>query len=438
MRRPPEVTDLEPDPSFAAIVPAHNLATDWRWQLVERIAASPAFEKSHRLRELLLYLTRHALQFPGQPLPEQEIGIAVFQRERGYDTNLDNIVRVQVSQLRKKLSAYFESPEGLAEPGVIEIPRGAYRTAFAERIDDPPVSIPVQPEIRPRRWALLAALAFSTVMFAALFAWSLWERGQLEQRFRQSSSGPSVDRLWKALFANQRPISVVMADAGLTMVNDLTGESLDLRKVLSNKSMRDRIADLIRDPYWQARVTNVSYGSYVSLTDARVANQLERLNATSGYSSELAFVRSITAHTLMRQNAILLGNRRANPWVTLFDDRLNFEYRFDDQLRKASFVNLKPKPGEDGVYHGIWNREGYCLIATRPNLTGKGNVLILSGTSMPNVEACGEIISSERWVGQISSSCASTFPYFEVLFRASVLNDTSPQYDLVSTRCGLK
>ena len=49
----------------------------------------------------------------------------MFGRSPGYDTAQDNLVRVQASQLRKKLQQYFAA-EGRDEPVVIEIPKGSY------------------------------------------------------------------------------------------------------------------------------------------------------------------------------------------------------------------------------------------------------------------------------------------------------------------------
>src|SRR5580704_16673822 len=80
--------------------------TEWR-DLLHRVAAAPRFQKSKRLRELLLDLGERSLQDPAYILREQEIGVDVFGRSADYDTSHDTLVRVQVSQLRKKLQEYF-------------------------------------------------------------------------------------------------------------------------------------------------------------------------------------------------------------------------------------------------------------------------------------------------------------------------------------------
>src|SRR5262249_49759220 len=80
---------------------------------------------SPRLRELFMYLAECAIRDPQSPLTEHQVGIAVFKRPEGYDTSSDTVVRVQASELRKRLKYYFLS-EGLHEPLVMELPRGSY------------------------------------------------------------------------------------------------------------------------------------------------------------------------------------------------------------------------------------------------------------------------------------------------------------------------
>ena len=100
--------------------------------MVSRILESAGFQKSRRLRELLLYVCEQAEKTPSGPVQEQDIGVAVFDRRPDYDTGNDTIVRSHVSQLRKKLQAYFET-EGASEPLILEIPKGGYSPVFVPR-----------------------------------------------------------------------------------------------------------------------------------------------------------------------------------------------------------------------------------------------------------------------------------------------------------------
>ena len=105
------------------------LQADARWQLIERITASPPFQKSARLRELLCYLAERTLLGQTQDLSEHDIGSAVFGKAQDYSVVEDSSVRVHVRQLRLKLHEYFDG-EGRGESVIVEIPKGAYTTLF--------------------------------------------------------------------------------------------------------------------------------------------------------------------------------------------------------------------------------------------------------------------------------------------------------------------
>jgi hypothetical protein len=108
---------------------------DPRRALLSRIAGSASFVKAPRLRELLVYLGESALQKPPAQLTEQQVGVAVFNRSAGYDTSADTIVRVQASEIRKRLKYYFAA-EGLEESIIMDLPRGSYLPVFYYRRDD--------------------------------------------------------------------------------------------------------------------------------------------------------------------------------------------------------------------------------------------------------------------------------------------------------------
>src|SRR5690242_5961006 len=86
-----------------------------RQSLIERVAASEQFSRSVRLRNFLLYVGRQSLKPNSPEIHEQEIGEQVFGRPSSYDRSQDNIVRVNASELRKRIELYFATT-GLHEP----------------------------------------------------------------------------------------------------------------------------------------------------------------------------------------------------------------------------------------------------------------------------------------------------------------------------------
>src|ERR1700691_4195096 len=80
--------------------------------LLERLGASTQLRRSARLQELLFYIGKRYLMDGCGRVHEQEIGSQVFKRPDSYDTSFDNIVRTNVSDLRKRIETYFQSSEG--------------------------------------------------------------------------------------------------------------------------------------------------------------------------------------------------------------------------------------------------------------------------------------------------------------------------------------
>jgi hypothetical protein len=108
---------------------APGLKDDPRWQLAQRVVDSPQFNKSPRLAKFLLYIVAKSLAGRQSEVTEQQIGVHVFGRPRGYRTVDDNIVRNYARQLRKRLAEHFASG-GINDPMRIEIPLGGYLPTF--------------------------------------------------------------------------------------------------------------------------------------------------------------------------------------------------------------------------------------------------------------------------------------------------------------------
>ena len=98
-------------------------------ECLARITASSGFSNSERMRELLRYTVVEALQGRGGSLKESVLGVSVFRRKPGYDSDADSIVRVEFARLRKKLEQYYQG-EGAHERWRILFPKGSYAPEF--------------------------------------------------------------------------------------------------------------------------------------------------------------------------------------------------------------------------------------------------------------------------------------------------------------------
>jgi TolB-like protein len=123
---------------------------------LQKILASPGFERNERLSGFLRFILDQELSGRGGQLKESIVGVEVFGRTPDYDVRLDSVVRTEAAKLRDRLAKYY-SGEGLADTLVIDVPKGRYRPAFSLKQVEAAKSGP-----RSRAW-LWAAVAVATL-----------------------------------------------------------------------------------------------------------------------------------------------------------------------------------------------------------------------------------------------------------------------------------
>ena len=114
-----------------------------------RLLDSKYLQSSPSVAKLLAHCVNNALAGEEENLKESTIGVLCFDRDPGYDTKLDPIVRVTARRLREKLELFYQG-DGMSEAIRISLPKGGYvpRINFRNDHDDHEVdsrdaSIPV-------------------------------------------------------------------------------------------------------------------------------------------------------------------------------------------------------------------------------------------------------------------------------------------------------
>ncbi len=400
-----------------------NEPDDWQ-SLVERVAAAPGFRKSNRLRELFLFLCERGRSDASAPPREQDIGVAVFGRRPDYDTSEDAIVRVQVSQLRKRLEQYFAA-EGRDEPVVIEIPKGSYAPVARPR---PEGASPEAPPVRR-----FSRLRYGLAAFVAVLAVAT---GFFVSGTR--SGDDAVQRFWSQLFDNGRPTCVVLSDANLGLFEDAIRRQLTLNEYRNKEFTRladERLADPVERERWKQLLPQF----FTHISDARSSAAFLALSRSLRLPAEIAFAQDFGVAYLQSHNLVLLGTRRTNPWVELFEDQLNFHSGFNEApVMTAYFENRAPQAGESATYTVRWRERGYCRVAFLPTPTRNGNALVISGTDMASSEAGGQFITTDRWIRALRSRLgleeSARFPHFEVLLKVDYVTWNTPTFEIAAWR----
>jgi hypothetical protein len=428
--------------------PAATSAQDTRWALVLRVASSRHLLKAPQLREILLYLSRRVLTDNPAAISEQEIGCKVLGRRADFNPNEDNIVRVQVRHLRKKLEEYFGS-EGLEEPVILTIPKGAYLPHFEPRSVQslppaPPAAIArtVAPAIRfapSRRAVMLIAVILAALVSTSLI---LWRQKETLRRAAEETQPARPDPLWPRLFAPGRQTSIVVADTCLVMVQDLLDVDIPLSEYVTG-GYPLKLVPSVPDPRLRAALQLIASRQYTSFGDTNIAARLMEVSRRFGAQTNLRYSRYITLREFKMGSFVLIGSRRGVPWVQLFEPQMNFSMEEDHATRRFYFRNQAPLPGEQAVY-GVTRDSGnsqqtYADIALLPNTSGNGVVLVLSGIDMEATEAAGELVTSPDFPTVLSGllkSRAGQPPasYIEILLQAKAMAGTTQSSKIVAHR----
>src|SRR5581483_563320 len=107
---------------------------------LRKILESKTFGSAGRMRRFLEFAVEYSLSSPDEPLKEIIIGAELYPSGSEFDPRLSAAVRVDATRLRAKLREYYTS-EGMADPVVIDLPKGSYMPVF--RAASAPV--PAQP-----------------------------------------------------------------------------------------------------------------------------------------------------------------------------------------------------------------------------------------------------------------------------------------------------
>jgi hypothetical protein len=415
-----------------------ELRADARWQLIERITASPPFQKSARLRELLRFMAEKSIRGQIQDLSEHRIGSAVFGKAQDYSVVEDSSVRVHIRQLRLKLHEYFDG-EGREEPSIVEIPKGAYTTLFRSvesRTSTKPV--PVIHQSGPKFW--IKALPWALAAFFLATTVVLW------------FIRPTIANLhappWPlgTLFnPPNKPVEVVVADVNYGMTRLVDEQPVTLERYLSPSYRSGEDLSNAHPTGREMRMMKYLSGALLtSYADLVVVDTLMRLSGSSRDWLAVRSARELRPRDLESGNFVFVGSPSSNPWVSYFQDKLNFregEGKVGESLK--FFQNAHPKPGEQATYEGLAftgsSGEDYATISLLPLANGRGSVLILQGLQQEGTEAAGLFLADasnrQKLQESLGFSGSPTQPvYFEALIRTQAVAGAPNATSIVATR----
>ncbi|MGD0740588.1 MAG: hypothetical protein ABR957_13400 [Terracidiphilus sp.] len=438
---------MSPDPKAAS----RPITPDACWKVLEGAAASDHLKRATRLKEFLYYVGKRSIKEGSSEIHEQEIGQAVFGRKDSYDTSQDNIVRVSATELRRRVDAYFAA-EGKDEPLIFEIPRGSYTPIFhwrteaqaADSAKPLDAEVPGLPAVVAPWWRTqLPLLIVSTVaLVLAVVCVVLWRENRSLHKMVYTWDGqPALAAFWPRFLDSTQDTDIVLADTSFAIVEDMMKQSYPLSDYL-NRSYINQIHSFTLCTTDNKVVSSVPFESIAarnngSFGDFQVAQRIEALHHGST-SVHVSYAREFTADSVKRDNVILIGSRKSNPWVDLFTEQMNFLVKYDAKLDQSFVQNLHPRAGEQAMYlqpSDPYASLGYSVIAYLPNPSRTGSALIIEGTNAEATNAAGEFVTSEAAMSNFFKKFPGTgVPFFEILLKTSRMSGTPLQAEVVAYR----
>jgi hypothetical protein len=441
-------------------------------QHLKEIVDGTAFHGSHRSAQFLGYIVDRAIAGDFESLKERVIGVELFGRSPSYNTGEDAIVRVTASDVRRRLLQHYGT-YGRASGLRISLPLGSYvpeiahevppvpaesaragATAITTDVVDQvtalqgPVAIAPEPTRSPnavvigenglaetrssvRRWQLIALL---------LLIGNLALAGAYVARTMRATDTPGNILPWTALFTPSRATHVITSDPTLVNVQEITGVELSVSDYANHRYIPDS-NKLTPDELRFSRMLLGGDTSSAAAVDTPIAANIVALGRNTARNIDVHAARSIRLADLKTDdNFVFLGSPRSDPWVSLFNDQLDFVFAFDKNSRQEFIRNVHPKPNELSTYTptapGWATGQSFGILALVRNPDQNGQVLLLAGASGEGTEAAGKLATEPDRLAPLLRACgiqpSGPPQHFELLFRFSSMAGSPSDISVVA------
>ena len=351
-----------------------------------KLLLSDYFSKSKRYPAILEFSVTHTLENETTELKERTLGVEIFGRPLDYDPASDPIVRISAVEVRKRLTAYFNShPEA---PVRIDIPLGAYMAGFYFRVpsqenaDDQsdqnaPQEAPPAREVLPASptplisWRIWTAIFSATLVLMVLSAAVTW----------RLVAAPAMPDLWRNFSNSKSSIMVILG----TQPDERITPSTPPRHAFLQDA--DSLATLPQNNHFTA------IGNAVA--SARIGGILHAHNMPF----HIVPAQDVSLADLRETPVVLIGDLD-NPWTQFLLKPLRYQPTFEQQqtldqrnryildrqnpaLRNWSTSSQEPLDEAD-----------YAIIARFYSMDTDNNVLAVAGLSQMGTASAANLISS--------------------------------------------
>lgn len=383
---------------------------------LKRILTSRSFRTSNQCSGLLRYIVEHTLAGEENLLRERVIGAELFGRATNYETSEDPVVRLRVSDVRKRLAQYYQSNRDQHRVQ-IDIPSGSYRATFHRNAEAAAIAVAkepgqttaqvvAKPEPVPLRELAIHSEAIATdrteaprigrtpgkrsvrTILAAVALCILLLAGALAL-IRANSSNKAFRTFWAPWIANPKP---VILSIGSNAVYRFQFEYLDRYAEQHNlkNSGQEFYVPLQKGGTISADDMIPAYNSFVALGDVAAVSRIVAALTQEKKPFQERFPNDVSFAELRENPSVLIGGFN-NSMTLELTKQLEFVMRGGNEIidtldpkRKWQLNTLKDPP----------DTGDYAIITRLVQRNGDAPLISVAGLGQYGTLASAELISS--------------------------------------------
>jgi hypothetical protein len=292
-----------------------------------------------------------------------------------------------------------------------------------------------------RHWPSLGSLlaVLNLALFGILLYGIVWMRSSRTQTpsATVSPAAPVSDIPWPAIFTSPNPTHLIASDPDIDEIQILTSSSISVSDYANHiyipvqKTLTAEVREIC---------LKLLQGHRAALVDTQVAAEVAALAQKSSRKIEVQGARSLQFSNLKTDdNFIFLGSPRSDPWVSVFDDQLDFRFAID-KTGFESIRNVHPRPDEQSEYvpsgGGGATGQSFAIIAFIRNPDQNGQILLLAGANAEGTQSAGKLVTDLPRLSMELRKCGipSSGPirHFELLLHVKMMASSASEYDVAA------
>ena len=291
------------------------------------------------------------------------------------------------------------------------------------------------------RWRSLAgALGLLNIALLGILLFGIvWMRASRTQTPSVSAStvAPVSVLPWSAIFRSPNPTHLIASDPDIDEIQILTMCSISVSEyanhiyIPTQKALTPKVIEIC---------LKLLQGHRAALIDTQVAAEVAALAQSISRKIDVQGARSLQFSNLKTDdNFIFLGSPRSDPWVSVFDDQLDFRFVIDN-TGFESIRNVHPRPHEQLEYvpsgGGGDTGESFAIVAFVQSPDQNGQILLLAGANAEGTQSAGKLVTDLSRLSMELRKCgispSGPLKHFELLLHVKMMASSASEYDVAA------